>query len=32
MEPTNRVFYAVNNGLDTVILRPLAVAYKYAVP
>ncbi len=32
LEPTNRVFYAVNNGLDTVILRPLAVAYKYAVP
>ena len=31
-EPTNRVFYAVNNGLDMVILRPLAVAYKYAVP
>ena len=32
LEPTNRVFYAVNNGLDTVILRPLAVAYRYAVP
>jgi phospholipid-binding lipoprotein MlaA len=32
LEPTNRVFYAVNDGLDTVILRPLAVAYKYAVP
>lgn len=32
MEPTNRVFYAVNDGLDTVILRPLAVAYRYAVP
>lgn len=31
-EPTNRVFYAVNNGIDTVILRPLAVGYKYAVP
>ena len=31
-EPTNRVFYAVNNGLDTVIMRPLAVGYKYAVP
>jgi phospholipid-binding lipoprotein MlaA len=29
LEPTNRVFYAVNNGLDTVILRPLAVAYTY---
>jgi phospholipid-binding lipoprotein MlaA len=32
LEPTNRVFYAVNNGLDTVILRPLALAYRYAVP
>jgi phospholipid-binding lipoprotein MlaA len=32
LEPTNRVFYAVNDGLDTVILRPLAVAYKYVVP
>jgi phospholipid-binding lipoprotein MlaA len=32
LEPTNRVFYAVNNGLDTVILRPLAQAYRYAVP
>ena len=31
-EPTNRVFYAINNGLDTVILRPLAVGYKYVVP
>ncbi len=32
LEPTNRVFYAVNNGLDTVILRPLALGYHYAVP
>jgi phospholipid-binding lipoprotein MlaA len=32
LEPTNRVFYAVNNGLDTVILRPVALAYRYAVP
>ncbi len=32
LEPTNRVFYAINNGLDTVILRPLAIAYRYAVP
>jgi phospholipid-binding lipoprotein MlaA len=32
LEPTNRVFYAINNGLDTVILRPLAVAYRFAVP
>lgn len=32
LEPTNRVFYAVNNGLDTVLLRPAALAYRYAVP
>jgi len=32
LEPTNRVFYAVNNGLDTVILRPAAQAYRFVVP
>ncbi len=32
LEPTNRVFYAINNGLDTVILRPAAIAYRWAVP
>jgi phospholipid-binding lipoprotein MlaA len=32
LEPTNRVFYAINNGLDTVILRPAAEAYRYVVP
>ena len=32
LEPTNRVFYAVNNGLDTVILRPAAKVYRFAVP
>jgi phospholipid-binding lipoprotein MlaA len=32
LEPTNRVFYAINDGLDTVILRPAAVAYRYVVP
>lgn len=32
LEPTNRVFYAINNGLDTVILRPVALAYRYVVP
>ncbi len=32
LEPTNRVFYAVNNGLDTVILRPAALAYRYVLP
>jgi phospholipid-binding lipoprotein MlaA len=32
LEPTNRVFYAINNGLDTVILRPLAIAYRDGLP
>jgi phospholipid-binding lipoprotein MlaA len=32
LEPTNRVFYAINNGLDTVILRPAALAYRKVVP
>jgi phospholipid-binding lipoprotein MlaA len=32
MEPTNRVFFSINNGLDRVIFRPLAVAYRWAVP
>jgi phospholipid-binding lipoprotein MlaA len=32
LEPTNRVFYAINNGIDTVLLRPLAVTYRYVVP
>lgn len=32
LEPANRVLYAVNNGIDEVVLRPLAVGYRYAVP
>ena len=32
LEPTNRVLYAVNNGIEAVVLRPLAVGYRYAVP
>jgi phospholipid-binding lipoprotein MlaA len=32
LEPTNRVLYAINNGLDTVILRPLAIAYRNVFP
>ena len=32
LEPTNRVFYAINNGLDTVVLRPAAIAYRAVVP
>ncbi len=27
IEPTNRFFYAVNDGLDTYLLRPVAVVY-----
>ncbi len=32
LEPTNRVFYAVNNGIDTVVLRPAALVYRKVVP
>ena len=32
LEPTNRVFYAINNGIDTVILKPAAEAYRWALP
>jgi phospholipid-binding lipoprotein MlaA len=32
LEPTNRVFYKVNDELDAVILRPVAKAYRWAVP
>jgi phospholipid-binding lipoprotein MlaA len=32
LEPTNRVFYQVNDALDTAVLRPVAKAYRYAVP
>ena len=32
LEPTNRVFYAVNDGLDTVILRPAAQVYRFILP
>lgn len=28
LEPTNRFFYSVNDGLDTYLLRPIAVAYR----
>ena len=31
-EPANRFFYAVNDGLDTYVLRPVAVAYRDVVP
>ncbi len=32
LEPTNRLFYRVNDGLDTYVLRPIAVAYRDVVP
>jgi len=32
LEPTNRVFYEINNGLDTVLLRPLAQGYRAVLP
>jgi phospholipid-binding lipoprotein MlaA len=31
LEPTNRVLYAINDGLDTAIVRPAAMAY-HALP
>ena len=32
LEPTNRAIYAFNNGLDTVLLRPAAQAYRFVIP
>ncbi len=32
LEPTNRVMYVVNDALDTVLLKPLALAYHYGTP
>ena len=32
LEPANRVFYKVNDGLDTVLLKPAAQAYRYVLP
>lgn len=32
IEPANRVFYKVNDALDTVLLRPAAQTYRYVVP
>jgi phospholipid-binding lipoprotein MlaA len=31
-EPTNRALYAVNDGIDAVVVRPLAVGYTWVVP
>ncbi len=32
LEPTNRVFYKINDGLDTYVMKPVAQAYVFAVP
>lgn len=32
LEPTNRIMYAVDNGLDTVLLAPVARAYRFLLP
>jgi phospholipid-binding lipoprotein MlaA len=32
LEPTNRVIYAIDNGIDTVLLRPAAQAYRFLLP
>ncbi len=32
LEPANRIFYAINDALDGVVLHPLAVGYLNAVP
>ncbi len=32
LEPTNRVIFSVNEGIDTYFLRPLAVGYRNVVP
>jgi len=32
LEPTNRVIYEINDGIDVVILRPLALVYRAVLP
>ncbi len=32
LEPTNRVFYKVNDAIDTAVLAPAAKAYRYVLP
>lgn len=32
LEPTNRVMYSIDNGIDTVLLRPAAQAYRFLLP
>jgi phospholipid-binding lipoprotein MlaA len=32
LEPTNRVFYQVNDAIDTVVMTPVAKAYRFVLP
>jgi phospholipid-binding lipoprotein MlaA len=32
LEPTNRVLYGVNSGIDAVVLKPAALGYRFLVP
>jgi len=32
LEPTNRVFYKINDGLDTYVMKPVAQAYRDVLP
>jgi len=32
LEPTNRVFYKINDALDTYALKPVAQAYRFVLP
>jgi phospholipid-binding lipoprotein MlaA len=32
LEPTNRVMYSIDNGIDTVLLEPVARAYRFILP
>jgi len=32
LEPTNRVVYAIDNGIDTVLFEPVARAYRFIFP
>src|ERR1700733_11682045 len=32
LEPTNRVLYKINDGLDTMVLKPAAIVYRNVLP
>ena len=32
LEPTNRVFYFINDGLDTMLMKPAAIVYRAVLP